>query len=68
MFVEKFAFTSPDRYCITSTIYCQFIPFLVCALDIAAWDLYGKMHKRPLFSFWSKGDEPMPLCDYTYWH
>lgn len=65
MFVEKFAFTSPDRYWHYLHHLLPMHPFLVCALDIAAWDLYGKMYRRPLYSFWSKGDEPLPLCDYT---
>lgn len=65
IFVEKFAFTSPDRYWHYLHHLLPMHPFLVCALDIAAWDLYGKMYRRPLYSFWSKGDEPLPLCDYT---
>ena len=65
LFVEKFAFTTPDRYWHYLHHLLPLHPFLVCALDIAAWDLYGKMHRRPLYTFWSKGDETMPLCDYT---
>lgn len=65
MFVEKFAFTTPDRYWHYLHHLLPQFPFLVCALDMAAWDLYGKMHRRPLYSFWSKGDEALPLCDYT---
>jgi L-Ala-D/L-Glu epimerase len=65
MFVEKFAFTGPERYWHYLHHLLPNFPFLVCALDIAAWDLFGKMHRRPLFSFWSKGDEILPLTDYT---
>jgi L-alanine-DL-glutamate epimerase-like enolase superfamily enzyme len=65
LFVEKFAFTSPDRYWHYLHHLLPVQPFLVCALDISAWDIYGKMYKRPLYSFWSKGDEALPLCDYT---
>jgi L-alanine-DL-glutamate epimerase-like enolase superfamily enzyme len=38
---------------------------LVCALDIAAWDMYGKICQKPLYQFWSKGIETLPLTDYT---
>lgn len=65
MFVEKFAFTDPERYWHYLHHLLPKFPFLVCALDIAAWDMYGKLKRRPLFSFWAKGDEPLPLTDYT---
>ncbi|CAN5402596.1 dipeptide epimerase [soil metagenome] len=65
MFVEKFAFTEPDRYWHYLHHLLPKFPFLVCALDIAAWDMFGKMKRRPLNSFWSKGDEKLPLTDYT---
>lgn len=65
MFVEKFAFTEPERYWHYLHHLLPKNPFLVCALDIAAWDMFGKMKRRPLYSFWSKGDEAMPMTDYT---
>ncbi|MES2647798.1 MAG: dipeptide epimerase [Bacteroidota bacterium] len=65
MFVEKFAFTDPGRYWHYLHHLLPKFPFLVCALDMAAWDMYGKMHRRPLFSFWCKGDEALPITDYT---
>nr|MCU0335128.1 dipeptide epimerase [Chitinophagaceae bacterium] len=65
LFVEKFAFTEPDRYWHYLHHLFPHNGFLVAALDIAAWDMYGKMKRRPLYSFWAKGDEPLPLTDYT---
>jgi L-alanine-DL-glutamate epimerase-like enolase superfamily enzyme len=65
MFVEKFAFTTPERYWHYLHHLLPMHPFLVCALDIAAWDLFGKMHKRPLHAFWIKDAGLLPLCDYT---
>ena len=65
MFVEKFAFTEPERYWHYLHHLLPKFPFLVCALDIAAWDMYGKMKRRPLYGFWSKGDEQLPMTDYT---
>lgn len=65
LFVEKFAFTEPDRYWHYLHHLFPQNGFLVAALDIAAWDMYGKMKRRPLYSFWSTGQEALPLTDYT---
>src|SRR6188768_827394 len=48
MFVEKFAFTEPDRYWHYLHHLLPQDPFLVCTLDIAAWDLFGKMQNKRL--------------------
>lgn len=71
IFVEKFAFTEPDRYWHYLHHLLPQNPFLVCALDIAAWDIYGKMQRKKLYELWN-GDifpqEPVaknPLTDYT---
>ncbi len=44
MLIEKFAFTTPERYWHYLHHLFPQNPFLVCALDIAAWDIYGKMN------------------------
>jgi L-Ala-D/L-Glu epimerase / N-acetyl-D-glutamate racemase len=64
-FVEKFAFTEPERYWhYLHHLYPQ-NPFLVCALDIAAWDLYGKMKRKKLYEMWDGDISKNPLTDYT---
>ncbi|MGE5519209.1 MAG: dipeptide epimerase [Candidatus Dadabacteria bacterium] len=66
MFVEKFAFTEPERYWHYLHHLFPMNSFLVCALDIAGWDLYGKMKDKPLKQFWTRpGEEKHPKCDYT---
>ena len=40
-------------------------PFLICALDIAAWDLYGKMKGKPLYKLWNLDISNNPITDYT---
>ena len=65
MFVEKFAFTDPERYW---HYLHHLIPnnhFLVCALDIAAWDLYGKLKGKPLYQLWNGDLSKKPITDYT---
>jgi L-alanine-DL-glutamate epimerase-like enolase superfamily enzyme len=65
LFVEKFAFTEPERYWhYLHHLYPQ-NNFLVCALDIAAWDLYGKIRQQPLYQLWNTDMANVPATDYT---
>jgi L-Ala-D/L-Glu epimerase len=40
-------------------------PFLVCALDMAGWDLWGKLKRKPLRDFWKQEIALQPITDYT---
>ncbi len=64
-FVEKFAFTEPDRYWHYLHHLFPQNPFLVCALDIAVWDIYGKLKKKKLYELWNGDISKNPLTDYT---
>lgn len=65
LFVEKFAFTDPERYWhYLHHLYPQ-NNFLVCALDIAGWDLYGQIRQQPLYKLWGLNMENVPVTDYT---
>lgn len=63
--VEKFALTEPERYWHYLHHLFPNNPFLVCALDMAAWDLFGKMKAQPLYSLWNTKWESTPVTDYT---
>lgn len=63
--VEKFALTEPERYWHYLHHLFPNNPFLVCALDIAAWDLFGKMKGKPLYELWDTQWENIPATDYT---
>jgi L-alanine-DL-glutamate epimerase-like enolase superfamily enzyme len=63
--VEKFAFTDPERYWHYLHHLFPDNPFLVCALDMAGWDLYGKMKNTPLWKLWGGDMSKAPICDYT---
>jgi L-alanine-DL-glutamate epimerase-like enolase superfamily enzyme len=65
IFVEKFAFTEPERYWHYLHHLFPNNPFLVCALDMAGWDLYGKMKGQPLYKLWNTEWENIPVTDYT---
>ncbi len=64
-FIEKFAFTDPERYWHYLHHLIPNNPFLVCALDIAAWDLFGKLKRSPLYKLWQLDFATAPLTDYT---
>jgi L-Ala-D/L-Glu epimerase len=65
IFVEKFAFTEPDRYWHYLHHLFPQNPFLVCALDIAAWDMFGKLKNKPLHELWKGDTTKNPITDYT---
>lgn len=64
-FVEKFAFTDPERYWHYLHHLFPKNPFLVCALDMAGWDLFGQMKRKPLYRLWNTEFEKTVLTDYT---
>lgn len=63
--VEKFALIDPERYWHYLHHLFPQNPFLVCALDMAAWDLFGKMKGKMLYELWETPWKGNPLCDYT---
>ena len=65
VFVEKFAFTEPQRYWHYLHHLFPANSFLVCALDIAAWDIYGKIREKPLYDIWGLDPSTSPATDYT---
>ncbi len=63
--VEKFSFSDPERYWHYLHHLFPQNSFLVCALDMAAWDLYGKMKKKQLHELWGLNIINTPVTDYT---
>lgn len=64
--VEKFALTDPERYWHYLHHLFPQNPFLVAALDMAGWDLYGQMKAKPLYQLWNtQWSANLPQCDYT---
>ena len=63
--LEKFSFTDPERF----WHYCHHLfpknSFLVCALDIAGWDLFGKMKRKKLYELWGLDISKNPMTDFT---
>lgn len=65
IFVEKFSFSDPERYWHYLHHLFPNNSFLVCALDMAGWDLYGKMRGKQLHEIWGLDVSKNNITDYT---
>lgn len=65
IFVEKFSFADPERFWHYLHHLFPANPFLVCALDMAGWDLYGKLKRKQLHELWKLDINKSPITDYT---
>ncbi len=63
--VESFAFMDPKRFWHFLHHLFPKDPFLVCALDMAGWDLWGKIKRKPLHEVWGLDMQKSPETDYT---
>lgn len=63
--IERFAFTEPERYWHYLHHLLPGSPFVVCALDMAAWDLFGKQRGIALMKYWGFDPAKAPFTDYT---
>ena len=64
-YIEKFALTDPERYWHFLHHLFPANPFLVCALDMAGWDLFAKMRRKKCYELWGENITNVPLTDYT---
>jgi L-alanine-DL-glutamate epimerase-like enolase superfamily enzyme len=65
VFVEKFSFTDPERYWHYLHHLFPQNNFLVCALDMAGWDLFGKLRRKQLHQLWGLDTVNSPITDFT---
>lgn len=63
--LERFALTDPERFWHFLHHLFPKNPFLVCALDMAGWDLWGKITGKPLYALWKLDPQTGPVTDYT---
>jgi len=66
--IEKFALIDPARFWHFLHHLFPNDSFLVSALDMAGWDLFGQMQKQPLHQMWGtiwNEQTEIPICDYT---
>ncbi|MCC9135344.1 dipeptide epimerase [Pontibacter silvestris] len=63
--IESTDLTSPEQFWSKMQPLLPNNPFALCALDMAANDLFGKMNGKPLYQLWGLKTDKMPLTDYT---
>ena len=63
--IEAFRLEDPAAF--WDQLAPQFLasPFALCALDTAAWDLWGKLCGAPVWKLWGLSPALAPACDYT---
>jgi len=64
-FIESFSFMDPKRFWHFLHHLFPANPFLVSALDMAGWDLYGKMKRKSLSDLWNCNANSSVQTDYT---
>jgi L-alanine-DL-glutamate epimerase-like enolase superfamily enzyme len=63
--IEAHALADPEQLWADIRPYLAENPFALCALDQAAWDLWGKRQGQPLYKIWNLDPTSSPLTDYT---
>ena len=63
--IERYAFMGPERFWHFLHHLLPNQNFLIAALDIAAWDLYGKMKRQPIYQVLGLEWKYLPITDYT---
>lgn len=63
--LEKISFSHPEE--LWTILYKELRDnlFALCAIDIAAWDMYAKMKGKKLYELWGLNISNNPLTDYT---
>lgn len=63
--IETAELNSPEAFWAQVQPHLQDNPFALCALDMAANDLFGKLNGQPLYKMWGLNTDHTPLTDYT---
>ena len=63
--IEPYSLTDPESFWEAMHPVLAQHPFALCALDQAAWDLWAKQRKQPLYRLWNLDPARSPLTDYT---
>ncbi len=62
--LENYSFTTPEV--LHAVLVSKGLSnFAICALDLAAHDLYGKLQNKPLYELWGTNTDHYPTTNYT---
>lgn len=64
-FIENYTLETPEAFWQDMFPLLQDNMFALCALDLAAWDLYAKRQNKKLYEVWGLNISHNPLTDYT---
>ncbi|WP_142784631.1 dipeptide epimerase [Changchengzhania lutea] len=62
--IKNFNFTTPEIFHVF-LVEKNLTNFAICALDLAAHDLYGKLQEKPLYKIWGTTIDTFPITNYT---
>jgi L-Ala-D/L-Glu epimerase len=63
--IERYALQEPERFWHFLHHLFPKNNFLVCALDMAGWDIYGQIKQQPLYKVWGLDTANNTRTDYT---
>lgn len=63
--IENYDLQNPEDFWALMYPYLKENPFAHCALDMAAWDLWGKKQGQPLYKLWGLTLDNIPYSNYT---
>jgi L-Ala-D/L-Glu epimerase len=63
--IQNTPFENPEKFYQALSPYLRPHPFIQCAIDEAAHDLYGKLLNKPLYQLWQLKIDQLPLTNYT---
>ncbi|MCM8568084.1 dipeptide epimerase [Gramella jeungdoensis] len=62
--IENFDFKEPEGFH-DFLVSKGLSNFSICALDLAAHDLYGKLQAKPLYEIWGTSNDQYPITNFT---
>ena len=63
--IESHRLTDPTRLWSELADDLKDHPFALCAIDQAAYDLWGKLHAQAVYQMWGLSSDRMPVSNYT---
>jgi L-alanine-DL-glutamate epimerase-like enolase superfamily enzyme len=63
--IENYSLQNPADFWAFMHPFLKNDSFAHCALDMAAWDLWGKKNGQPLYQMWGLSLNKIPLSNYT---
>ncbi len=65
MRIESYNGEHPERFWEQLNPFIGHNKFVQCSIDVAAWDLYGRMNNKRLVDIWNNQIKNMPVSSYT---